>query len=397
MRKWFLILALVLATTALAGVALAQDATPTPEPAGATIPAGPETGPDTEAITVTDVLTEVDGITDSRVMTVVRSLRLLNREVSLMTLDIGAGFVLDPFFVAVNGGGTVPASSLDPACVGYVNDAPVLTINTDALAANVTVFVYSDHDPSLVIGLPDGTFVCNDNAGAAVLDPQIQVENPEAGAYRIWVGSKRPLDLIPGVLVLTTKPEFSLGSFALGSLVRRPTVPIDAPTAGDVLPEAKAFQERLSGRLSRAIVPALEEGQTLTASVTITGLRPAFLFTTAVESPVPACAGLINDASQIDFGITEGMDRARVFFEGDGDATLILVRPDGKALCIDDSADGANLNPLLDLAGLEPGNYAAVVGRLSADTPLNGVLTVTANPDITPAILERGAGEGAQQ
>ena len=44
-----------------------------------------------------------------------------------LTLDMKAGFALDPFLVSLNGGGEVDASTFNTSCVGYINDKPVLT------------------------------------------------------------------------------------------------------------------------------------------------------------------------------------------------------------------------------------------------------------------------------
>ncbi len=48
---------------------------------------------------------------------------------ALMTLDLAAGFPLDPTFMSVNGGGEVDASLLSPDCKGYINRNPVVTVN----------------------------------------------------------------------------------------------------------------------------------------------------------------------------------------------------------------------------------------------------------------------------
>ena len=48
---------------------------------------------------------------------------------ALVTLDLAAGFPLDPTFVSVNGGGEVDASLLGPDCKGFINRNPVVTVN----------------------------------------------------------------------------------------------------------------------------------------------------------------------------------------------------------------------------------------------------------------------------
>ena len=46
----------------------------------------------------------------------------------MVTLDLSAGFPLDPTFVSVNGGGEVDASLLSKSCKGFVNRQPVVTV-----------------------------------------------------------------------------------------------------------------------------------------------------------------------------------------------------------------------------------------------------------------------------
>ncbi len=58
----------------------------------------------------------------------------------------------------------------------------------------------------MVVLTPKGELLCNDNASAKILDPFVEVKNPAQGEYRIWVGSAEKDKLIPGMLVMTTKP-----------------------------------------------------------------------------------------------------------------------------------------------------------------------------------------------
>ena len=126
---------------------------------------------------------------------------------ALVTLDLAAGFPLDPTFMSLNGGGEVDASLLGPDCKGYINRNPVATVNWTGAADMLRAFFYSDSDSTLVVLTPDGKLVCNDNANEQLLDPVLDIKNPVPGKYRIWVGSAANRQRIPGILVLTTKPE----------------------------------------------------------------------------------------------------------------------------------------------------------------------------------------------
>ena len=95
-----------------------------------------------------------------------------------ITLDLKAGFVLDPFLVSVNGGGEVDASTLDEGCVGFINDAPVMKANWEGKAEFIDIFFYSDTDPTLVVQLPDGSYVCADDANENLLIRNSPSRNP---------------------------------------------------------------------------------------------------------------------------------------------------------------------------------------------------------------------------
>ncbi|MEI2693422.1 MAG: copper resistance protein NlpE N-terminal domain-containing protein [Anaerolineae bacterium] len=142
---------------------------------------------------------------------------------SLVSIDLEAGFPLDPTFVSVQGGGEIDISLLSSECVGFVNRQPVVTVNWSGDAPFVEAFFVSDSDPTLAILTPDGQLLCNDDANEDLLDPVIEISEPVTGTYQIWVGSYAKGQLIPGVLVLTTDPDVNIGTFNLGALIRRPS------------------------------------------------------------------------------------------------------------------------------------------------------------------------------
>ena len=97
---------------------------------------------------------------------------------SLITMDLAAGFPLDPTFVSVQAGGEVDASLLASHCVGFINQQPVVTVNWTGATPYVEVFFVSDSDPTLVVLTPDGQLLCNDDAHEDLLDPAIEPQRP---------------------------------------------------------------------------------------------------------------------------------------------------------------------------------------------------------------------------
>ncbi|HSN78543.1 MAG TPA: copper resistance protein NlpE N-terminal domain-containing protein [Anaerolineae bacterium] len=300
---------------------------------------------------------------------------------SLVTVDLEAGFPLDPTFVSVQAGGEVDASLLSGQCAGFINQQPVVTVNWSGSAPFVETFFISDSDPTLVVLTPDGQLLCNDDANPDVLDPVIEISEPVTGTYRIWVGSYAKNQLIPGVLVLTTRPEVNIGTFNLGGLIQRPLVPEVQPkpkTAGTRDAATAAIREL------QAEAVAVTGADPVNASLTVSGTIPLF----ELDLPNPLCNGLVSGVPDFVFDWTGEGQQFAVFFEGDNDATLLVLSEDGEQLtCGDDVEPGANLNPLVVVAEPKPGLYGVWVGRLDPSQPVAGILTITTVADAAPKTL----------
>lgn len=297
----------------------------------------------------------------------------------LITIDLAAGFPLDPTFVSVNGGGEVDASILGEACSGFINTSPVVTVNWTGEAELVKAFFVSDSDSTLVVLTPDGQVLCNDDAGENLLDPLVELASPAVGQYRIWIGSYAKSQLIPGILVLSTRSDVGLGSFALASFIKRPLISEIAAK-----PARKAMTETLaSGAVSlRAKLPALAAGQEpLRQSMAVEGTAPAF----EVDFGGALCNGFLSEAPDYVFDWSGQADSLRFWFEGDGDATLLVLTPDQQALCNDDALAGSNVNPLIEIADPGEGQYSVYVGRVQLDKPIEGELVITDSATVQPA------------
>ena len=299
---------------------------------------------------------------------------------ALVTLDLAAGFPLDPTFMSLNGGGEVDASLLGPDCKGFINRNPVATVNWTGAADMLRAFFYSDSDSTLVVLTPDGKLVCNDNANEQLLDPVLDIKNPVPGKYRIWVGSAADRQRIPGILVLTAKPEINLDTFELAKLVRRPTIPV---TLAKPAPQVAADAVKKDIEAAVKTAPVLKPGAPLTADVTAEGDVPLFQFPLT-----KTCAGLVAAKPSFVFKVAGQPKQVNVHFEGDADASLLVVGNDLKTVeCNDDAEAGANLNPLVTLTNPADGAYAVYVGRLDPTKPVKGKLTITDVADAKPAVL----------
>jgi hypothetical protein len=103
------------------------------------------------------------------------------------------GFTPDPFTKSLSAGGSIKTELGGvKARVGQAPDfkfhftAEVQVV--DQLPAPLRIYVESKHDTTLLIKLPDGTWVANDDGGGN-RNPQLRFGRPQSGWYTIWVGT----------------------------------------------------------------------------------------------------------------------------------------------------------------------------------------------------------------
>lgn len=301
---------------------------------------------------------------------------------ALLTVDFQVGHPLDPFFVSVNGGGGIDVSALSEQCTGFVSGNPVVTVNWEGEADLAKLFFFSDHDPTLIIRQPDGTFLCNDDANHLLLDPVVDIENPQKGTYHIWVGSAARDQLIPGLLVMTTRPDVNLGTFDVSELIRRELVPEDIARIQGSVPVTQVTGALT--RLKAAPVTLTPGAEFDPVDLEVTGTVPAF----EIQVDDAQCTGFIGETPDFTFAWSGTTEELHIFFEGDADATLLVVGPNGKVWCADDVKVSENSNPLLTIGNPVEGNYAVYVGRLNSESPVTGQLTITDAADAEPAVLD---------
>jgi len=319
---------------------------------------------------------------------------------AFLTMNLQAGFPLDPFIVSLNGGGEIDAATLDDMCVGFIAEAPSFTVNWEGEVEAFDIFYHSDFDPTLVLQLPDGSYLCNDDASDNLLDPELTVEAPAAGEYNLWVGSYDAGQTIPGLLVITANRTVTVHDFDPGALVKRDPIADDVQPA-DVL-GADAVQATLTGEASaagedvtaargadQAIIPDVEimGGDTpITTTLIANGETPIFTVLHEDDNGT-VCSGLVSGAQpEFIFSYAGDAEDLRIFFEGSADTSLIVAGEE-IVLCSDDSAAGENGNPVIDIAA-PAGLYGVWVGRFDHTEPVTGTLTIHEEVSVAPVQLE---------
>jgi serine protease Do/protease YdgD len=102
------------------------------------------------------------------------------------TVTLNAGFMPDPHNVNLTAGGNIPADRLGPDCAGTIADAPDVRLNYTGGGFPLYLYANSSADVTLVVNLPDGTWLCNDDLNGT--DPGVVLSRPASGQYDIWVG-----------------------------------------------------------------------------------------------------------------------------------------------------------------------------------------------------------------
>ena len=115
------------------------------------------------------------------------------------TVSLKAGFEPDPVVKSVQAGGELRTKlgGVD----AYVAKAPDFRLNYTTGKYPLSFTVKSVGDTTLLINLPDGTWVADDDSGGG-LDPLIRIAQPQSGQYDIYVGSLSK-DLVKADLVIT--------------------------------------------------------------------------------------------------------------------------------------------------------------------------------------------------
>ena len=299
------------------------------------------------------------------------------------TVNLTAGFILDPYLLPVIGAGDVAAGDLLEGCNGFVGAAPNVVVNWSGEAERLSFFGYSDSDPVLVVQLPDGSFVCNDDAGLNTVDPLLVVEDPAEGAYQIHFGTARAGQPALGFLGVTA---IDMDDAMLADLDLRPMLTRRARPQPQPLPRldpATLLVSRPGIFGASALQSGFEPISTFAAGG---GDIPAFSF----EEGELVCAGFLSLIPSYTFSWTGDEAMLRVFFESREDSALAVITPDNQVLCSMNAAED-NLNPALDVPTSLVGRYKVYIASMAPDDVVIGRLTVTSDSKAAPAILAPAA------
>lgn len=249
------------------------------------------------------------------------------------TIPLNSYIYPDPYTINVRSGGSVDASTLGSPCVGYISDAPDLRVDYQAGSAPLIIGVQSDADTTLVINMPDGSWVCDDDSGY-LLNPLISLDVPASGQYDIWVGSYGEQTYHDAALNFTSNSD---ASYNLPETYTDPTAwPMFGGTSlySGFTPDPSRYRVRAGGPSQARLLGS-------------------------------ACAGYLSVEPTMRLYFSAGKFPLYIMAESSQDTTIVVRAPDQLWYCDDDS--GGNLNPALLFNQPRSGEYLVWLGSYVAD------------------------------
>lgn len=139
----------------------------------------------------------------------------------------------DMVTVDLQAGGPISATQvLGPPCAGMVADAPDYTVVLQGRGqAELAVAVTSQADTTLIVGLPNGRWLCADDSNG--INPAITIPGAVAAPYNIWVGTYEAGGFPPAQLVVRTLTGVQPGAPTAAPTPIQPPTPTPAVDAGD--------------------------------------------------------------------------------------------------------------------------------------------------------------------
>ena len=118
--------------------------------------------------------------------------------------ELSAGFMPDPYAITVMAGGPLSASDGGAGgemtyCAGMVTQAPTAQLQWNGEGGPLSLLVTSDVDTTLVVNMPDGSWMCDDDSGEG-FDAALSIQSAPSGVYDIWVGRFSGDEQAPAVL-----------------------------------------------------------------------------------------------------------------------------------------------------------------------------------------------------
>lgn len=210
--------------------------------------------------------------------------------------------------------GEIPTPIQGDACSGWLPARPQLAMALDATGPIALRAASTDTDLVLTARLPDGTWMCSDDADGT--DPGIQIDGAQRGTLTVWVGTFGGMQTADATVTL-----------AAGTVEREMIdMPDDGPTGAPFMPGT------YSGSALQTDAPLQTlalRGARVRANVRVAG---------DLANPVegPACVGFVTARPSAAVNVeTGGALTVRAFSATD--AVMVVRTPGGDWFCSDDA------------------------------------------------------------
>lgn len=236
-------------------------------------------------------------------------------------VQLNNGFTPDPHQVSVTAGGNLDAARMAPGCVGWVSGPPSVAVDYNAGDWPLIFSTESASDTTLVVRLPDGSYLCDDDSGGN-LNAMVEMASPATGRYEVWVGA------------YSADATGQAATLNISELARS--------AINWQLPANYGHVELTAGFTPDPHVVELAAGGTI-----------------AVQNTYPDCRGYVTAAPDFDVVYTAGDWPLYIRAFSQADTTLIVRAPDGNYYCDDDTF---GFNPQVYFPTPQPGLYDIWVG-----------------------------------
>lgn len=249
---------------------------------------------------------------------------------------LAAGFLPDPRLFQGVSGGPLSASSINPACRGYIPVMPSQTVTLTTYFNFLRVWVSSQGDTTLVVRAPNGQVFCADDTYG--FNPGVDMRGLPPGSYQVYVGSYSAGTQHPYTLAFTELTSSTPGGTGTVGYVPPPPPPPPPSVYGSIL-------------LTSGFMPDPR---------TLTGIAGGPMSAMAING---SCRGYIPATPNHLLTLNSYFPFLRVYANSAADTTLVIRGPNGQVWCADDTY---GFNPGVDLAGAPPGTYQIFVGTYAA-------------------------------
>lgn len=267
-------------------------------------------------------------------------------------VTLGTSFGATPHQQTITSGGDINSSYQGNDCSGFVSAGPDFRLHWDGSTTNLAFYFQPDtegEDATILVNLPDGTWLCNDDFSTDNINPMAVVSTPASGQYDVWVGSFESGKYIEGTLFIADLDKYE--------------------DAGAVSLDYELEPQYSTFNLKEGFSPdPFSVSGTSGGEIEVKNL-----------SMGTSCIGYASKAPDFRLNWTGSTAKLHIKFESDNssdDTILIINTPDGSWLCNDD-ANGNTLNPSIDLSGHAEGQFDIWVASLNSGAYHEGKLIVT--------------------